>query len=412
MANQADTTSRAAAARRSPWVLVRSVGHHPFVYRKMVREIDPAAQPGDVVHVYDRDDAYFGEALFNPRSQIVLRLLTREDRAIDAAFWKERIEQAVALRRALRLDDMTDAYRLVHAEGDNLTGLVVERFADALVIEPFSLGMYYRWEELAALLGEILGPPTSLDRPDRTCPTWRLFVRADSRIERLEGFHVPPTKSSATTKTVIREHDVRYRIDPAAGHKTGFFCDQRDNRRRLALFCKGADVLDVCCYVGAFSLCARKLGQARSVTGVDLDENAIAMAKDNANLNQERIDFVYADAFTYMRQMLANKRQYDVVVLDPPKLALSRSELEDALRRYHDFNHLAVQMVRPGGVLLTCSCSGLVSDGRFSEAVRIAARRAGRTLQVFDKAGAAPDHPVMMDCPESAYLKTLWCRVF
>jgi 23S rRNA (cytosine1962-C5)-methyltransferase len=171
-------------------------------------------------------------------------------------------------------------------------------------------------------------------------------------------------------------------------------------------------VLDLCCYTGAFSLCAKILGGAREVTGVDLDEAAIAVARENANLNQARIDFVYADAFTYMRQMQANGRQFDVVVLDPPKLVTYRQELDDGLRKYNDLNQLAVQMVRPGGVFLTCSCSGLVSPGLFTETVHRAALRAGRNLQLVDTTYAAPDHPIMLNCPESAYLKALWCRVF
>ncbi len=214
-----------------------------------------------------------------------------------------------------------------------------------------------------------------------------------------------------TSRVTIREHGVRYRVDVVEGHKTGFFCDQRENRLRLAQLARDATVLDLCCYTGGFGLCAAKLGKAREVCGVDLDAAAIAVARENANLNQVRVDFVFADAFTYMRQMLVNRRQFDVVVLDPPKLAASRLEYEDALRKYFDLNQLAAQMVRPGGVLLTCSCSGLVSREVFTDTVHRAARHAGRRLQMFDFTGAGPDHPVALVCPESAYLKALWLRV-
>jgi 23S rRNA (cytosine1962-C5)-methyltransferase len=403
----------APAGAESPWVQLRSAMLHPFVYRKMVRAADPAARPGDVVNLYDKSGQFFGRGLYNSRSQIVVRVLSRDETPIDAAFWRARLEQAVALRRQLKLDEVTDAYRLVHSEGDGLSGLIAERYADCLVFELFSLGIFQRHEELSRTLGEILGPPGRLDRPEQAAPTWRTFVRADSRIERLEGFQVPlgrgPDDSAA--RLTIREHGVRYRVDVKTGHKTGFFCDQRENRRRLAALCHDANVLDLFCYTGGFSLCALKLGQARSVTGVDLDEAAVAVACENANLNQLRVDFVYADAFTYMRQMLANGRQFDVVVLDPPKLATYREEYEDALRKYFDMNHLALQVVRPGGVLLTCSCSGLVSPSAFTETVHRAAQRAGRGLQLFDQTGAGPDHPIMLDCPESAYLKALWFRV-
>jgi len=400
---------------QSPWVLLRSASLHPFVYRKMVRSADPAARPGDIVNLYDKSGRYFGRGLYNPRSQIVVRILTHEDIPVDTAFWRARLERAVALRRRLDLDAATDAYRLVHAEGDGLSGLIVERYADSLVFEVFSLAMVQRARELCTRRAEVRGPPTALDRPDRASPTWRMFLRADPRVERLEGFTVPVHPDlpggDASARLTIREHGIRYRVDVKEGHKTGFFCDQRDNRRRLATLCRDAEVLDLCCYTGGFALCAQKLGGARAVTGVDLDEAAIAIARENANLNQTRIDFVYADAFTYVRQMLANQRQFDVVVLDPPKLVTYREEYEEALRKYGDMNALALQVVRPGGVFVTCSCSGLVSRAAFLETVRRAAQRAGRVLQLFDQSGAAPDHAMVLDCPESAYLKVLWFRV-
>lgn len=411
MSGGRDTVSTPPAAV-SPWVLLRSASPHPFVYRKMVRQADDAARPGDLVNVYDRNGAYFGRGLYNPRSQIVVRMLTHADEAVDDAFWRRRLERAVALRRELRLDEVTDAYRLCHAEGDDLSGLIAERFADCLVFELFSLGMFRRYERLAAFLAELLGPPAVLDRPDRAAPQWRVLARADRRIEKIEGFHVATPGGEAARPVTIREHGVRYRLDLAEGHKTGFFCDQRDNRLRLARLCSGARVLDLCCYTGGFALCAALRGAAREVTGVDLDENAIRLAQENAHLNQTRIDFVYADAFTYLRQMLVNQRRFDVVVLDPPKLATYRAEYDDALRKYEDFNTLALQVVRPGGYLLTCSCSGLVGPGAFLDAVQRAAHRAQRRLQLLDRSGAAPDHPVMMNCPESAYLKALWLRVW
>lgn len=381
----------------------------------MVRTADPTAEPGDVVNVYDKGGAQCGQGLYNPRSQIVVRLLSRGDAEVDDAFWRSRFVRAVDLRRKLRIDENADAYRLVHAEGDGLSGLIAERYADWLVFEVFSLGVYRRYEQLAALLADVLGPPTSLDRPKHVSPEWNVLVRADHRIERLEGFRVPLLRKqldgAESARVVIREHGVRYRVDMDEGHKTGFFCDQRENRKLLTTFCRDADVLDLCCYTGGFALNARLRGDARAVTGVDLDEAAIAVAKENANLNNTRVDFVYADAFTYIRQMLANQRQFDVVVLDPPKLAVYREQLDEALQKYNDMNSLAMQVVRPGGVLLTCSCSGLVSLHRFREVVHYAARRAGRELQLIAEMGAAPDHPVMMSCPESAYLKALWFRV-
>lgn len=393
----------------SPWVQVRSGTRHPFIYRRMIAGSDKAAIPGDVVSVYDKQGDFFGRGFYNPNSEIVLRMLTHSDEPIDEAFWQQRIAQAVALRRQLRLDEGTDAYRLVHAEGDGLSGLIVERYADVLAFELFSLGMERQLDTLIAAFENVLGPPASLDRPDRAAEQWRLVIRADQRVQKREGFRLET--AADVESVVIREHGVRYRVDLRGGHKTGFFCDQRDNRKAFAALCRDADVLDCCSYTAGFGLCAKLLGGAADVTSVDLDEAALAVARDNANLNQTRLNLVHADAFTYLRQMSANGRQYDAVVLDPPKLALTRPDIDEALGKYYDLNVLALQTVRPGGVFLTCSCSGLVSPEQFEQAVIRAARRCDRNLQVFNRTGAAADHPVLMNCPDSAYLKALWCRV-
>lgn len=396
---------------QSPWVLLRSATNHPFIYQRMVRSADPAAKPGDVVQVYDKYGQLLGRGFYNPRSQISVRMLALGDVPVDDAFWQTKIEGAVALRRQLGLDRITDAYRIVHAEGDGLTGLIAERYADCIVLEIFSIGIYERRTKILEALGKAMGAPASLDRPTGIGETWRTFVRADSAIESLEGFHVRP-KDNETKGTVnIREHGIRYRVDPAGGHKTGFFCDQRDNRRRFAELCQDANVLDLCCYTGGFGLCAKQLGKAKDVTSVDLDEEALAIARDNVNLNSARVSLVHADVFAYLRQMLANGRKFDAVVADPPKLASSRLQVEEALRKYHDLNNLAMQVVRPGGLLLTCSCSGLVSRETFLQTIQYASRSARRTIQVLDQTGAAMDHPMLLNCPESAYLKAIWLRV-
>lgn len=427
----------------SPWVQLRSASGNPLIYKRMVRAADPAARPGDVVNIYDKSGFLFGRGLYNPRSMIALRVLTHRDRAIDDAFWQEVLGRAVELRRRLRIDEVSDAYRLVHAEGDGLSGLIVEKYADVLVFEVFSLGMYQRCQMMAQIIGtevqrhegtkvnqyrdrkgaglnaeeqrstiedrKQIGNP-SIDNRKSQIDNFRLVVRADDFIERTEGFRVDPALQPDVGRLIIREHGVRYRIDVAGGHKTGFFCDQRDNRRQFAQLCRDASVLDLCCYTGGFSVCAKVLGGAREVIGVDLDEAAIAIAKENANLNQARIDFVHSDAFIYLRQMIANGRKFDAVVLDPPKFAGDREGIEEALIKYHDLNSLAMQVVREGGIFVTCSCSGLVSREVFKSTVIRAARRAKVMLQILAETGAGPDHPVMMNCPESEYLKVIWAR--
>ncbi len=408
----------------------------------MVGSVDPAARPGDVVTIYDKAGGFFGRGLYNPRSIISLRVLTHRDVPVDDAFWRSTLSRALELRRKLRIDEVSDAYRLVHAEGDGLSGLMVEKYADVLVFEVFSLGMYQRCQMLAEVIGseaakhagnegevqnskfkvqkgerqggnkgKVSGDTKLIDNRKSQINNFRLVVRADDFIERTEGFRVDKALQPNVGRLIIREHGVRYRVDVAGGHKTGFFCDQRDNRRKFAEFCRDASVLDLCCYSGGFSICAKVLGGAREVIGVDLDEDAIAIAKENANLNQARIDFVHSDAFIYLRQMIANGRKFDAVVLDPPKLAGSREELEEALIKYHDLNALAMQVVNVGGLFVTCSCSGLVSREMFKGTVIRAARRAKVMLQIFSETGAGPDHPVMMNCPESEYLKVIWSRV-
>jgi len=399
----------------SPWVALRSASFHPFIYKRMLRAADPAARPGDLVQVYDKSGALFGRGLYHPRSQIAVRMLAHGDTAVGDSFFQERVNSAVELRRILRIDESTDAYRLVHAEADGLSGLVVERYADCLAFEVFSLGMFQRLALIERALIAALGPPASLDRPGKTSPAWRVIVRADADIERIEGFRAtdaePRNRADALTQVTIREHGVRFRVDLATGHKTGFFCDQRDNRRRFAGLCRDADVLDLCCYTGGFALAAKLLGQAKHVTAVDLDEAALAVARDNVNLNNTRIDLVHSDAFNYLRQMIANGRQFDRVVLDPPKLAPTRDDVPLAEKKYFDLNALAAQVVRPGGLLLTCSCSGLISTTVFNDIVTRALRRAGREAQRIDQSAAAADHPVALNCPETSYLKAIWLRI-
>ncbi|MBL9123336.1 MAG: class I SAM-dependent rRNA methyltransferase, partial [Planctomycetaceae bacterium] len=369
-----------------------------------------AAGPGDLVEVIDRRGERCGFGLYNPRSEISVRMLRHGQAPPDENFWQQRLEQAVALRRdLLQLDTVTDAYRLVHAEADGLSGFVVDRYGDILSAEVFSLGMFQRAAELMRRLAELTSARQTL-------------VRVDSQVHGQEGFLAESIRSPEfPEQTTITEHGTRFRVFFADGHKTGFFCDQRDNRKLLAGYCRERTVLDLCCYSGGFAIQAKRLGAAREVTGVDLDEAALALARSNADLNQQRINFVQADAFGYMRDMLQNGRQYDVVVLDPPKLIRSRRELDEGTRKHFDLNRLALRLVRPGGLLLTCSCSGLLSEEEFLRLIFAAARQAagphdegaasGRAVQLLAKTGAAPDHPIAPACPETEYLRAMWLRV-
>ena len=268
-----------------------------------------------------------------------------------------------------------------------------------LSVEIFSLGMYQRIGPILRLLADRLG-------------TKHFRVNVDERIALAEDFPGRPVASEKLPPRVtIREDEVRYRVRFEGAHKTGFFCDQRDNRRDLARFCPDRTVLDLCCYTGGFGLSALIRGKAREVTCVDLDEKAIAQAKENANLNQVKPSFVHADAFNYLRTMGQNAREYGVVVLDPPKLIPGRLDISAGKRKYFDLNVLAMKVVEPGGLLLSCSCSGLLAAEEFLILLRAAARQAGRSARVLAVTGASADHPVGLDALEGAYLKAVWLQM-
>lgn len=384
----------------APWVRLRSASTQTFIYDRMIKEADPAAQPGDVVRVFDRHGALFGHALYNPKSRIALRMLNWDATPVDEAYWRDAVTRAAWLRsRTLRLDAATNAYRVIHAEGDELSGLIVDRYGDVLSVEVFSRGMWDRLGVLLPLLHEATGAAHHR-------------VEIDERVLKLEGFTAAPQYSPELPKSVnITENGVRFRVDFATGHKTGFFCDQRENRVRLAGLAHGANVLDVCCYTGGFGIYAKVRGEANEVTCVDLDEHAVEAARKNANLNQARVTTVHADAFSYVRQMHTNGRQFGVVVVDPPKLVFGKNDEGEGRKKYHDINKLAAMVVQPGGVLLTCSCSGAVDRDEFARLAIGAVRQAGRTCRILDYTGAGPDHPISPRCAESAYLKALWLYV-
>lgn len=385
--------------QRLPKIAAKGAVWHPFLFRRQLGDFDPAAQPGDLVEIVSSSGATQGFGLFNPRAEIAIRLLRIGINRPDEAWWSTRLEAAVELRRQfLKLDAVTDTYRVIHAEADGLPGLVVDKFGDVLVAECFSLGMYQRAEAILTMLEPMCGTKYGVMRPG-------------PQSQDHEGFAAVPTGSEGLpAKATIQEFGTRFRVDFAGGHKTGFYCDQRDNRKRLGEFCGGKSVLDLCCYTGGFAVQAMKLGQASEVTGVELDEDAAALARENAKLNKLKLSIVQADAFAYMRDMMRNGRKYDVVVLDPPKLIRCRDEIEEGRRKYFDFNRLAMQLVAPDGLLLTCSCSGLLDMAEFSKIV-CAAPEVGRRAQVLMKGGAAADHPIAANCPESEYLKTMWLRL-
>lgn len=371
---------------------------HPWIFQKMVEKPAGRIAPGSVVEIRDRTGQWVGRGFYNGHSRISLRLLTANaDEPVDADFFARKIGAAIAFRRdVLKLDTVSDAYRLVHSEADGLSGLVVDRFGDTVVVEFFAAGMFrQRTVILAALQAHF--------------PDARFYWFAEEHVGKQESFDCRPPEPPPPG--VITEHGLKFRVAPGSKHKTGFFLDQRDNRRTLAEFCRGKRVLDLCCNSGGFSVYAKALGDASEVVGVDLDETAIELAKQNARLNNATVRFVQADLFAWLRDVIPNGERFDVVVLDPAKLTRDRESVDLALRKYCDMNRLALQVLAPGGVFLTCSCTGLVSEPDFLESVRRATWQAGRTLQVFKVAGAAADHPFLIHVPEGRYLKAVFGRV-
>ena len=278
-----------------------------------------------------------------------------------------------------------------------LGGLVVDRYADVLSLEVSTLAVWQRLNRWLPLL-------------HRLCGTKRHVVQVDEGMARMEGIRAEEAPASPVPVRLVKivENGITYEVDFAQGHKTGFFCDQRDNRLKVASLVKGATVLDLCCYSGGFSIAAKMLGGAAEVTAVDLEEKAVAMAKRNGNINHQRIDFVHADALVYARQMVRNGRLFDAVLLDPPKFIVGRDGYEEGIKKYHDLNMLGLQCVRPGGLFVTCSCSGLLSPAEFEHTVIKAAQRQGRKLQIMAMTGPGWDHPFLSTYPEGRYLKVLW----
>ena len=387
-----------------PWAQLKYFTFQPAIFPRLLGHVSDDARPGDLVNVYDKGGKFTGAGLYNARAKIPLRVVSHAQEPVSEAYFDAAIRRAVELRLNLfKLDQTTDAYRLINSDGDGLSGLTIDRYGDVLLCEVYSLGVSLRLHRWIELIHEL-------------CGTKFARVHVDHDLGSLEGIKPSQFKelnAAAPDRVKIKEHGVRYEVDFAEGHKTGFFCDQRDNRKEIARFTQGKRVLDLCCYTGGFSLNAKVLGGASEVTSVDLDEKAIAQAKRNANLNQARLHFVHADAFAYARQMQQNKETWDVVILDPPKFIFTRDEHGnwEGRQKYEDLNQLALSLVKPGGIFVTCSCSGLLSEVDFESHVIKAAHRLNRRLQFFSKTGAGVDHPVYSNCLESRYLKVLWSRV-
>ena len=389
-----------------PWAQLKFVSFQPAIFPRMLGEVSQDARPGDLVSVYDKFGHRVGTGLFNPRAKMPLRVVVHSHEPIGEEYFEMAIRRAVALRKDMfKLDASTEAWRVINSDGDGISGLTIDRYADVLYCDVYSLGIFHRLPKWLPLLHELLG-------------TKHVRVHVDHDLGSLEGIKPSQMKeitATAPDKVRIKEGGVKYEVDFTEGHKTGFFCDQRDNRKRFGLLVKDARVLDLCSYTGGFSINAI-LGGAKEATAVDLDEDVITQGRRNANLNQispNKLKWVHADAFAYARQMQKNGEQFDAVICDPPKFVMTRDPAfaAEGMRKYADLNTIAASLVKPGGLFVTCSCSGLVSLEDFEGCVIKGVHRLGRRLQIFDRTGPGVDHPVYSNCLESRYLKVLWARV-
>ncbi len=385
---EAATTNPTRVATLTQKGATRARAGHPWIYRSDIA--DATGDVGDVVRVADRSGRFLGYAFYNPKSEITLRIATREDEEINQAFFRARIEKAQAYRETLRID--ADAYRLLHAEGDSVPGLVADRYGDFFVLQVGSAAVEQRLDRIVAVLEEVFAPAGILLRGDST-GRHREGLASDVWVlsGRVPGF------------VTVREGSIRYKADLWRGQKTGGFLDQRENHLAAASYARGR-VLDVFSYAGGFALHAART--AEMVEAVDASGNALEAARANAELNGlTNLTFTRANAFDLLRERSDRGERYDAVILDPPAFAKTKRELARATRAYKEINLRAIKLLAPGGTLITCSCSYHFSREIMEETLRSAAADVGRTVRVREWRGQAQDHPEILTIPETRYLK-------
>lgn len=379
-------------------------GRHPWVYPGAISAVEGGAPAdGAEVDLVSHTGNFVARGLYNAQSKIRVRLYSwSAERPLDEAFFRDRLAAALRLRRdILKLDGPGQACRLVFSEGDGLSGCTVDRYDRWLVVQFTSLAMAQRREMLARALAELTG-----------CEG--IYLRTERGIGKLEGLELQdgPLWGHVPTEPVVVEEDgLRFQVNLAEGQKTGFYLDQRDNRRAVAQLAVGRRMLDAFCYTGGFGLHAARAGAAE-VIGVDVSEPALELARGNVQLNNlNAISFVRADVFQHLDSLAAAGEKFGVVVLDPPKFARARHAIEEALQGYRRLQSLALRLLEPDGIMVTCCCSGLITVDLLEDLLSQLSATTGRDIQILQSGGQAPDHPVAASCLESNYLKCLICRV-
>ncbi len=388
------------------------LAHHPWIFSGAIARVENAGD-GDTVDVVDAAGTFAARGYYNSHSQIAVRVWTWErDEEIDRAFLRRRLERAFAERHNLIDRETTNAFRLVNAESDLIPGLVVDRYADWIVLQFLTLGVDKRRQEIVDLVAELQEPLGIYERSDVDV---REKEGLPSSVGRLYGAEPPETIE-------IRENNYRFLVDVKRGHKTGFYLDQRENRKRVAEMLgrsearpaeQAPEILNVFAYTGAFGVYLCRATSNARIVNLDASGDVLKLARENMRLNgfESNGEYVEGDAFHMLRRYRDQARTFDTIILDPPKFVYSQSQLQAGCRGYKDINLLALKLLRPGGTLVTFSCSGLVGGDLFQKVVFGASVDADRDVQILARLLQAPDHPILLSFPESEYLKGMVCRV-
>ncbi|MGC4057215.1 MAG: class I SAM-dependent rRNA methyltransferase [Chitinophagaceae bacterium] len=377
----------------------RVMNGHPWIFATELGDSEGSYEPGDIVEVYSSNGSFVGKGYINPASQIRIRLLTRDKQeAIDEQFFHRRIAEAWAYRQQI---GYVENCRLIFGEADSLPALVIDKFNDYVVIQTLALGIE-RWKgAIVNALNSILKPKGIYERND-------VPVRELEGMQQIKGFLSEPFD----TEIILNENGLKFHVDIENGQKTGYFLDQQDNRRAIQHICQGADVLEAFCYTGTFSLHAAHYG-AKSVLGLDISDFAIDTARRNAVLNgyEDICKFESVNAFDVLKSWGKEGRKYDVVMLDPPAFTKSRANIDKAVTGYKEINLRGMKLTKPGGFLVTASCTNLVSPDMFLKTIDAAAKDAKRKIRQVTWQTQASDHPILWHVPNTQYLKFLIVQV-
>jgi 23S rRNA (cytosine1962-C5)-methyltransferase len=378
---------------------------HPWIFSGAIAKIHGSPQPGETVDILASDGKWYGWGAFSPHSQITVRVWTfNREEEVSPSLFRSRIQRAVESRLALLNKYDTDACRLINSESDGIPGLIVDQYGDFLVCQFLAAGAEY-WKQ------------SFVDQLAALAPNSGIYERSDVIVREKEGLpeHTGVLSGQEPPELVeIREGPYRFLVDIRHGHKTGFYLDQRDNRAFVAEFAESNEVLNCFSYTGGFTVAALK-GGAADVINIESSADALELGLRNIRINGldvAKVKNMEGDVFTLMRRLRDSDRRFDAIILDPPKFAGSRSQLMRACRGYKDINLLAIKLLRPGGILFTFSCSGLVNRDLFQKIVADASLDAGREAQIIRWLSQAPDHPTSLNFPEGSYLKGLICRVW